>query len=90
MVEKELGTKAVSRLRPLSKEEAPEETRPLLEAAEKRFGEPSVPAGIQARCPPILEAGRMLGAAPGNSGKLSAELRSLVCVRVAQVVTCPF
>ncbi len=80
----------MSRLRPLSKEEAPEETRPLLEAAEKRFGEPSVPGGIQARCPPILEAGQMLGAAPGKSGTLSAELRSLVCVRVAQIVTCPF
>jgi hypothetical protein len=74
----------------LSKEEAPEETRELLAAAEKRFGEPSVPAGIQARCPPILEAGRALGAAPALSGTLPAELRSLVCVRVAQIVTCPF
>ncbi len=80
----------MARLRPLSKDEAPAEARPLLEAAEKRFGEPSVPAGIQARCPPILEAGRMLGAAPGQSGTLPAELRSLVCVRVAQIVTCPF
>ena len=80
----------MTRLRPLSKEEAPEETRELLEAAERRFGEPSVPAGIQARCPPILAAGRALGAAPGLSGELPAELRSLVCVRVAQIVTCPF
>ncbi len=80
----------MARLRPLSKDEAPEETRELLEAAERRFGEPSVPAGIQARCPPILEAGRMLGAAPGRSNTLPAELRSLVCVRVAQIVTCPF
>ena len=80
----------MARLRPLTKEEAPEEARPLLAAAEKKFGEPSVPAGIQARCPPILEAGRILGAAPGQSGTLSAELRSLVCVRVAQIVTCPF
>ena len=80
----------MARLRPLSKEEAPEEARPLMEAAEKRFGQPSVPAGIQARCPPILEAGRVLGAAPGRSNTLPAELRSLVCVRVAQIVTCPF
>ncbi len=80
----------MARLRPLSKEEAPEEARPLLEAAEKKFGQPSVPAGIQARCPPILEAGRVLGAAPGRSNTLPAELRSLVCVRVAQIVTCPF
>ncbi len=80
----------MTRLRPLSKDEAPEETWELLEAAEKAFGEPSVPAGIQARCPPILKAGRALGAAPGLSGTLPAELRSLVCVRVAQIVTCPF
>ncbi len=78
------------RLRPLSKEEAPEEARPLMEAAERAIGQPSVPSGIQARCPPILEAGRALGAAPGRSGTLPAELRSLVCVRVAQIVTCPF
>ena len=78
------------RLKPLSKEEAPEAARPLLEAAEKRLGRPSVPAGIQARCPPILEAGRGLGAAPGQSGTLPAELRGLVCVRVALMVTCPF
>ena len=80
----------MSRIQPLIKFEAPKEARPMLEAAEKRFGEPSVPAGIQARCPPILAAGQMLGAAPGKSGTLSAELRSLVCVRVAQIVTCPF
>ena len=80
----------MARLRPLSKEEAPAETRPLLEAAEQKFGQPSVPAGIQARCPPILEAGRVLGAAPGRSNPLPAELISLVCVRVAQIVTCPF
>ncbi len=80
----------MARLRPLGIDEAPEETHRILEAAEKRFGEPSIPAGIQARCPPILKAGRMLGAAPGKSDTLSAELRSLVCVRVAQIVTCPF
>ena len=80
----------MARMRVFTKDDAPEETRELLAAAEERFGEPSIPAGIQARCPPILEAGRMLGAAPAKSGTLPAELRSLVCVRVAQIVTCPF
>ena len=78
------------RLRPLDKTEAPEVVRPFLEAAERALGQPSVPAGIQARCPPILEASRALGAAPAKSGLLPQELRSLVCVRVAQIVTCPF
>ena len=78
------------RLRPLDKTEAPEAARPFLEAAERALGQPSVPAGIQSRCPPILEASRALGAAPAKSGLLPQELRSLVCVRVAQIVTCPF
>jgi len=80
----------MTRVRPLSKDEADEAARPFMEAAERAFGQPSVPAGIQAHCPPILEASRALGAAPWKSGLLPAELKSLVCVRVAQIVTCPF
>jgi alkylhydroperoxidase family enzyme len=80
----------MARLRPLDKDEAPAESRPIMEAAESINGQPSVPLGIQARCPPILEASRALSAAPGRSNKLPAELRFLVCLRVAQIVTCPF
>ena len=80
----------MARIKPLRKDEADAAARPFMEAAERAFGQPSVPAGIQARCPPILEASRGLGAAPHKSGLLPAELRSLVCVRVAQIVTCPF
>jgi alkylhydroperoxidase family enzyme len=64
--------------------------RPLMEAAARATGHPSVSAGIQARCPAILEAGRALSAAPGRSNTLPAELRALVCLRAAQIVTCPF
>ncbi len=78
------------RLKPLSIDEAPEAARPLLEAAQRAHGHPSVPGGIVARCPPILEAGRMLSSAPGRSNTLPAELRALVCIRAAQMVTCPF
>jgi len=80
----------MTRLRPLSLDEAPEPARPLMEAAAKAAGKPSVSAGIQARCPEILAAGRALSAAPGRSNTLPAELRSLVCLRAAQMVTCPF
>ena len=78
------------RLRPLDRDEAPEEARAAMEAVEERTGQPLVPIGIQARCPPILKASLALGAAPGRSDTLPAELRSLVCLRVAQIVTCPF
>lgn len=78
------------RLPPLSLEEAPEAARPLMEAAARASGKISVGVGIQARCPEILEASRQLSAAPGRSNILSAELRSLVCLRAAQIITCPF
>ena len=78
------------RLRPLKIDETPEAARPLLEAAARASGGPPVSAGIQARCPSILEASRALSAAPGKSNTLPAELRYLVCLRAAQIVTCPF
>lgn len=78
------------RLQPLTQDEAPEAARPLMAAAEKASGKPSVSAGIQARCPTILEASRALSAAPGRSNTLPAELRFVVCLRAAQIVTCPF
>jgi hypothetical protein len=74
----------------LNPAEAPEAARPMMEAAAQAFGRPSVSAGIQARCPSILEASRALSAAPGKSNTLPAELRFLVCLRAAQIVTCPF
>jgi alkylhydroperoxidase family enzyme len=46
--------------------------------------------GIQAYCPPILEASRALSAAPARSGTLRPLLRSLVCLRAAQLAGCPF
>lgn len=80
----------MARLRPLSTDEVDEPVRHWLEAAKRAYGEPLIPSGIQAYSPPILEASRTLGAAPARSGSLPAELRSLVSLRVAQMVGCPF
>ncbi len=80
----------MARLRPLNLDEAAPAARPLMEEAARTFGRPSVSAGIQARCPTILEASRALGAAPGKSNTLPAEMRYLVCLRAAQIVNCPF
>jgi alkylhydroperoxidase family enzyme len=49
-----------------------------------------VSSGIQAYCPPILEASRNLGAAPARSHTLPPLIRSLVCLRAAQMAGCPF
>ena len=78
------------RIPPLAGEDVPKEVRSTVEAADKVFGVQSFSAGIQAYCPDILEASRALGAAPGKSNLLSAELRHLMCMRDAQIVTCPF
>ncbi|MDR0360133.1 MAG: hypothetical protein LBJ87_11825 [bacterium] len=78
------------RIRPLTKDETPPEARQIMEAAERAFGEVLVSHAVQAHSPPILEAGSVLGAAPARSHALSGELRSLVCLRVAQLIGCPF
>ncbi len=80
----------MARLRPLTKDEVSPKVAARLEAATKVFGAPLISAGIQAYCPPILEAGQALGAAPGLSGTLPALVRSLVCLRAAQMAGCPF
>ena len=79
----------MARVRPLTKEEAAAAARPILEQAEHALGKPLIPLGIQAYCPPILEASAALGMAPARSHQLPTELRSLVCLRVAQRVGCP-
>ena len=80
----------MARLRPLTKDDVSPDIRAGLEQSEKAFGEPLVPSGIRAYSPPIFEAARMLAAAPAKSHTLTPLLRSLVCLRAAQMVGCPF
>lgn len=78
------------RIRPLTKDEATPEARQIMEAGERARGEVLVSHAVQAYSPPILEASSVLAAAPARSHALSGQLRSLVCLRVAQLVGCPF
>ena len=80
----------MARIRPLTKDEVSDELRPVLEANEQSLGKPGPGTGIQAYAPAILEASRMLSRAPAKSGLLNPELRSLVCLRAAEIVGCPF
>ena len=79
----------MARIAPLSQKDAPTAARPLIQATEERLGRVPESVGIQAHCPPILEASQALGSAPKRSGVLPDGLISLVCLRVAQIVTCP-
>ncbi len=80
----------MARIRPLTKDEVDGDLRTVLEQGERWLGQPPIGTGIQAYAPPILEASRALGAAPAKSGLLDAQLRSLVCLRAAHMVGCPF
>lgn len=80
----------MTRLKPLTLDEAPQGSRPLLEQAQAAAGKISDGMGIQARCPEVLIASRALNAMPAKSGTLPAEIRALVCLRAAQMITCPF
>jgi hypothetical protein len=40
--------------------------------------------------PPVLAAAKQLGRSVADGGVLPADLRALVCVRVATLVGCPF
>ena len=80
----------MTRLKPLTLSEAPRRARSILEKAQAATGRISDGIGIQARCPEVLIASRALNAMPAKSGSLPAEIRALVCLRAAQIVTCPF
>lgn len=80
----------MTRLEPLTIEEAPAEARPIMEAAQEAVGHVGAGIGIMSRCPEVLIASRALSAMPARSGTLSDELRGLVCLRAAQMITCPF
>ena len=80
----------MARMKPLTKEDVQGEVRAALEQGEKWLGQPVIGAGIQAYAPAIMEASRALGAAPAKSGLLPPELRSLVCLRAAEMVGFPF
>lgn len=80
----------MARMRPLTKDEVEGDLKTILEQGEKWLGEPAVGAGIQAYAPEILHASRALGAAPAKSGLLPPLVRSLVCLRAAEMVGCAF
>lgn len=80
----------MSRIRPLSEDEAHDDAKAAFEQDVRAFGFVLNPTGVFAYRPPVLKAARQLGASVGRDGVLPPELRTLVCVRVASLVGCPF
>jgi len=80
----------MSRIPPLDPRQAPWTTRPILSIARRMFRKNLTPLGVQARRPGLLWAASLLGLAIEKSGLISPRLHSLVNLRTAQTIGCPF
>ena len=78
------------RVQALEERDAPLAARPLYRIVRRMFGKDLTPVKVQARRPGILWLGSLLGAAIERSGKVEKRLHTLVQLRAAQVVECPF
>lgn len=78
------------RIPPVDPAEAAPEVRELFGRQTEQWGAPLAPTLVMAHCPPLVRAAAGLSVALEKSGQLPAELRDLVCLRVAQLIGCPF
>ena len=78
------------RVPPVHPEETPLAVRELLERQTERWGAPLAPTLVLAHCPPLVEGAAGLSLALERSAQLPPALRDLVCLRVAQLIGCPF
>lgn len=78
------------RIPPVDPALAPPEAREVLRRQAEQWGAPLASTLVMAHCPPLVRAAAGLSAALEQSGQLPAALRDLVCLRVAQLVGCPF
>ncbi len=85
-----IGLARAQRVAPIDPAEAPAEVREILARQTEQWGGPLAPTLVMAHCPPLVRASAGLSVALEKSGQLPPELRDLVCLRVAQIVGCPF
>ena len=78
------------RIPPVDPAETPPEVREVFGRQTEQWGAPLAPTLVMAHCPPLVRAAAGLSQALERSGQLPAGLRDLVCLRVAQLIGCPF
>ena len=78
------------RIPPVDPADAPDEVREAFARQTEVWGAPLAPTLVMAHCPPLVRGAAGLTIALEKSGQLPAELRDLVCLRVAQLIGCPF
>ena len=80
----------MSRIPPITPENAPPEARELFEKDLAAHGQVLNTTAIAAYRPGIALAAKQLGAAVAQAGLIPEQLRLLMNVRVASLVGCPF
>jgi hypothetical protein len=78
------------RIQSIDAESAPESVKPIFQRSLDLFGRVITPNLVMAHRPEILLATAKLGQAIGTSTVLEGRLKTMVSVRAAQMVGCPF
>jgi alkylhydroperoxidase family enzyme len=78
------------RIKEVALEETAAGVRRLYEKSTERLGRVSLPLTAFAHRPEIAEAYTTLTAALTRSGVVEPRLKTLACIRAAQIVGCPF
>jgi alkylhydroperoxidase family enzyme len=78
------------RIAPVDPAAASPEVQEVFSRQTQQWGAPLAPTLVMAHCPPLVRAAAGLSVALEKSGQLPADLRDLVCLRVAQLIGCPF
>jgi hypothetical protein len=78
------------RIQGIDPENAPEDVKPVFQRSLDHFGRINTPNLVMAHRPEILVAAAKLGQAIGASAVVEGRLKTMVSVRAAQMVGCPF
>lgn len=78
------------RIKGVSLEEAAPNMQRLYGKVAERLGRVTIPLTAFAHCPEIAEAYSVLGATLTRAQGVEPRLKTLACVRAAQIVGCPF
>jgi alkylhydroperoxidase family enzyme len=78
------------RIRPITLEEAAPQVKAVMERNLETFGRVLPSTEVYGHAPSIQEGAQALNAGITDAGRISPQLRSLMNVRVAAMVGCPF
>ena len=78
------------RIRPITTEEAVPQVRAAMERNIEAFGRVLPSTEVYGHSPSVQEGAQALNAGITAAGRISPELRSLMNVRVAATIGCPF